>query len=29
MSLMVRHFSERGWNDAVVVSPDMGFSVRP
>jgi ribose-phosphate pyrophosphokinase len=28
MSLMVRHFSERGWDDAVVVSPDMGFAKR-
>jgi ribose-phosphate pyrophosphokinase len=28
MSLMVRHFSERGWGDAVVVSPDMGFAKR-
>ena len=28
MLLLVRHFSERGWNDAVVVSPDMGFAKR-
>jgi ribose-phosphate pyrophosphokinase len=28
MSLIVRHFSERGWDDAVVVSPDMGFAKR-
>lgn len=28
MSLMVRHFSERNWDDAVVVSPDMGFAKR-
>lgn len=28
MQLLVRHFSERGWNDAVVVSSDMGFSKR-
>jgi ribose-phosphate pyrophosphokinase len=28
MSLMVRHFLERGWNDAVVVAPDMGFAKR-
>lgn len=28
MSLFVRHFFERGWDDAVVVSPDMGFAKR-
>jgi ribose-phosphate pyrophosphokinase len=28
MSLLVRHFSERGWDDAVVVAPDMGFAKR-
>jgi ribose-phosphate pyrophosphokinase len=28
MSLLVRHFAERGWDDAVVVSPDMGFAKR-
>ena len=28
MSLIVRHFAERGWNDAVVVSPDLGFAKR-
>jgi ribose-phosphate pyrophosphokinase len=28
MSLMVRHFSDRGWDDVVVVSPDMGFAKR-
>jgi ribose-phosphate pyrophosphokinase len=28
MSLMVRHFVERGWQDAVVVAPDMGFAKR-
>jgi ribose-phosphate pyrophosphokinase len=28
MSLIVRHFSERGWDDAVVVAPDMGFAKR-
>jgi ribose-phosphate pyrophosphokinase len=28
MSLLVRHFSERGWDDAVIVSPDMGFAKR-
>jgi ribose-phosphate pyrophosphokinase len=26
--LLVRHFAERGWNDAIVVSPDLGFSKR-
>jgi ribose-phosphate pyrophosphokinase len=24
----VRHFSERNWNDTVVVSPDLGFAKR-
>jgi ribose-phosphate pyrophosphokinase len=28
MSLLVRHFSERGWDDAVVVASDMGFAKR-
>jgi ribose-phosphate pyrophosphokinase len=28
MSLLVRHFSERGWDDAVIVAPDMGFAKR-
>lgn len=28
MTLLVRHFAERGWNDAVVVSPDLGFAKR-
>jgi ribose-phosphate pyrophosphokinase len=28
MSLMVRHFTERGWDDAVVVAPDVGFAKR-
>lgn len=28
MSLLVRHFVERGWNDVVVVSPDLGFAKR-
>ncbi|HMO57961.1 MAG TPA: ribose-phosphate pyrophosphokinase [Roseiflexaceae bacterium] len=28
MALLVRYFSERGWQDAVVVSPDMGFAKR-
>ena len=28
VNLLVRHFSERGWNDAVVVSPDLGFAKR-
>ena len=26
--LLVRHFAERNWNDAVVVSPDLGFAKR-
>jgi ribose-phosphate pyrophosphokinase len=28
MALLVRHFAERGWDDAVVVSPDLGFAKR-
>jgi ribose-phosphate pyrophosphokinase len=28
MALLVRYFTERGWQDAVVVSPDMGFAKR-
>ncbi|NWG22174.1 MAG: ribose-phosphate pyrophosphokinase [Chloroflexi bacterium] len=28
MSLLVRHFIDRGWDDIVVVSPDMGFAKR-
>jgi ribose-phosphate pyrophosphokinase len=28
MSLLVRYFQDRGWQDAVVVSPDMGFAKR-
>ena len=28
MSLLVRHFQERHWQDAVVVSSDMGFAKR-
>jgi ribose-phosphate pyrophosphokinase len=28
MSLLVRHFTERNWDDVVVVSPDLGFSKR-
>jgi ribose-phosphate pyrophosphokinase len=28
MALLVRSFAERGWQDAVVVSPDMGFAKR-
>jgi ribose-phosphate pyrophosphokinase len=28
MALLVRSFAERGWHDAVVVSPDMGFAKR-
>ena len=28
ISLLVRHFGERGWDDAVVVSPDLGFAKR-
>jgi ribose-phosphate pyrophosphokinase len=28
MSLLVRYFLEKGWQDAVVVSPDMGFAKR-
>jgi ribose-phosphate pyrophosphokinase len=28
MALMVRYFMDRGWQDAVVVSPDMGFAKR-
>jgi ribose-phosphate pyrophosphokinase len=28
MSLLVPYFAERGWHDAVVVSPDMGFAKR-
>lgn len=28
MPLLVRSFIERGWHDAVVVSPDMGFAKR-
>jgi ribose-phosphate pyrophosphokinase len=28
MPLLVRSFIERGWQDAVVVSPDMGFAKR-
>ncbi|HEU4323146.1 MAG TPA: ribose-phosphate pyrophosphokinase [Roseiflexaceae bacterium] len=28
MPLLVRHFAERNWNDAVVVSPDLGFAKR-
>lgn len=28
MSLLVRHFTDRGWDDIVVVSPDMGFAKR-
>lgn len=26
--LIVRHFAERGWDDATVVSPDLGFAKR-
>ena len=26
--LLVRHFAERNWHDAVVVSPDLGFAKR-
>jgi ribose-phosphate pyrophosphokinase len=28
INLLVRHFSERNWNDIVVVSPDLGFAKR-
>jgi ribose-phosphate pyrophosphokinase len=28
VSLLVRHFSERNWDDMVVVSPDLGFAKR-
>lgn len=28
MSLLVRHFAERNWDDSVVVSPDLGFAKR-
>ena len=28
VSLLVRHFSERNWDDLVVVSPDLGFAKR-
>jgi ribose-phosphate pyrophosphokinase len=28
LSLLVRYFSEKGWDDAIVVSPDMGFAKR-
>lgn len=28
VSLLVRHFSERNWNDGVIVSPDLGFAKR-
>ena len=28
MSLLARHFAERNWTDAVVVSPDLGFAKR-
>ena len=28
VNLLVRHFSERNWSDAVVVSPDLGFAKR-
>ncbi|KAB8143805.1 ribose-phosphate pyrophosphokinase [Chloroflexia bacterium SDU3-3] len=28
MSLLARHFQERNWDDAVVVSPDLGFAKR-
>jgi ribose-phosphate pyrophosphokinase len=28
VSLLVRHFSERNWDDIVVVSPDLGFAKR-
>jgi ribose-phosphate pyrophosphokinase len=28
VSLLVRHFAERGWDDIVVVAPDLGFAKR-
>jgi ribose-phosphate pyrophosphokinase len=28
VNLLVRHFAERNWGDAVVVSPDLGFAKR-
>jgi ribose-phosphate pyrophosphokinase len=28
LSLVIRYFSEKGWDDAIVVSPDMGFAKR-
>ena len=28
VSLLVRHFAERGWDDVVVVAPDLGFAKR-
>lgn len=28
MSLLARHFSERNWDDMVIVSPDLGFAKR-
>ncbi len=28
LSLLVRYFREKGWDDAIVVSPDMGFAKR-
>lgn len=28
LSLLVRHFADKGWDNAIVVSPDMGFAKR-
>jgi ribose-phosphate pyrophosphokinase len=28
MPLLVRHFAEKGWDNAIVVSPDVGFAKR-
>ena len=28
MPLLVRHFAEKGWDDAIIVSPDVGFAKR-
>ncbi|MBC8078452.1 MAG: ribose-phosphate pyrophosphokinase [Chloroflexales bacterium] len=28
MPLLVRHFADKGWDDAIVVSPDVGFAKR-
>jgi ribose-phosphate pyrophosphokinase len=28
MALLVRHFAEKGWDDGIVVAPDVGFAKR-